>query len=61
MASAKICSLVGQYDNPIPTRFLAPIGCYKIPALGSFSKEKDKTRVPRSRSEEETREQDTMS
>jgi hypothetical protein len=21
-----------QYDNPIPTRFLAPIDCLKIPA-----------------------------
>ncbi len=25
--------LAGQYDNPIPTRFLAPIDCLKIPAL----------------------------
>jgi hypothetical protein len=25
-------SLAGRYDNPIPTRFLAPIGCLKIPA-----------------------------
>jgi hypothetical protein len=40
--SAKLCSLMGRYDNPIPTRFLAPIGCSKIPALGSFTKEKDK-------------------
>jgi hypothetical protein len=24
--------LAGQYDNPIPTRFLAPIDCLKIPA-----------------------------
>jgi hypothetical protein len=23
---------MGQYDNPIPTRLLAPIDCYKIPA-----------------------------
>jgi hypothetical protein len=23
----------GRYDNPIPTRFLAPIDCLKIPAL----------------------------
>ncbi len=30
--SASLCSLAGQYDNPIPTRFLAPIDCYKIPA-----------------------------
>jgi hypothetical protein len=26
-------SLAGQYDNPIPTRFLAPIDRLKIPAL----------------------------
>ncbi len=25
-------SLAGRYDNPIPTRFLAPIYCLKIPA-----------------------------
>jgi hypothetical protein len=30
--SASVCSLVGRYDNPIPTRFLAPIDCSKIPA-----------------------------
>jgi hypothetical protein len=24
-----LCSLAGRYDNHIPTRFLAPIGCYK--------------------------------
>jgi hypothetical protein len=30
--SASLCSLAGQYDNPIPTRFLAPIDCLKIPA-----------------------------
>jgi hypothetical protein len=23
----------GQYDNSVPTRFLAPIECYRIPAL----------------------------
>ncbi len=28
-------SLAGRYDNPIPTRFLAPIYCLKIPVLGS--------------------------
>jgi hypothetical protein len=28
-----VCSLAGRYDNPIPTRFLAPIDCLKIPAL----------------------------
>jgi hypothetical protein len=27
------CSLAGRYDNPIPTRCLAPIDCLKIPAL----------------------------
>jgi hypothetical protein len=25
--------LAGRYDNPIPTWFLAPLDCYKIPAL----------------------------
>ncbi len=29
-------SLVGRYDNPIPTWFLAPIDCLKIPAQLSF-------------------------
>ncbi len=29
--SASLCSLEGQYDNPIPSRFLAPIDCLKIP------------------------------
>ncbi len=29
---ARLYSLAGRYDNPIPTRFLAPIDCYKIPA-----------------------------
>ncbi len=27
------CVLAGRYNNPIPTRFLAPIDCLKIPAL----------------------------
>jgi hypothetical protein len=35
MNSASLCSLAGQYDNPIPTWFLAPIDCLKIPALGN--------------------------
>jgi hypothetical protein len=26
--------LAGRHDNSIPTRFLAPIDCLKIPALG---------------------------
>jgi len=30
---ASLCSLAGRYDNPIPTRFLAHIDCFKIPAL----------------------------
>jgi hypothetical protein len=33
MNSASLCSLAGRYDNPIFTRFLAPIDCLKIPAL----------------------------
>ncbi len=27
MNSASLCSLAGRYDNPIPTRFLAPVDC----------------------------------
>jgi hypothetical protein len=27
------CSMAGRYDNPIPTRCLAPIDFLKIPAL----------------------------
>jgi hypothetical protein len=30
--SVSLCSLAGRYDNPIPTRFLAPIDCLIIPA-----------------------------
>jgi hypothetical protein len=30
--SLKIRALAGRYDNPIHTRFLAPIDCLKIPA-----------------------------
>jgi hypothetical protein len=33
MNSTSLCSLAGRYDNPIPTWFLAPIDCLKIPAL----------------------------
>jgi hypothetical protein len=36
MNSAKLCSLAVRYDNPIPTRCLAPIYCLKIPALLLF-------------------------
>jgi hypothetical protein len=32
MNSASLCSLAGRYYNPIPTRFLVPIDCLKIPA-----------------------------
>jgi hypothetical protein len=28
--------LAGRYDNPLPTRFRAPIDCLKIPALLVF-------------------------
>jgi hypothetical protein len=30
--SARLCSLAGRYNNPVPTRFLAHIDCLKIPA-----------------------------
>jgi hypothetical protein len=33
MNSASLCGLAGRYENPIPTRCLAPIDCLKIPAL----------------------------
>jgi hypothetical protein len=33
--SASLCSLAGRYDIPIPTRFLVPIDCLKIPAQGA--------------------------
>ncbi len=33
MNSASLCSLAARYDNPIPSRFLAPIDCLKIPDL----------------------------
>jgi hypothetical protein len=31
----QIRALAGRYDNPIPTRFLAPINCSKFPAQGA--------------------------
>ncbi len=34
--SASLCGLAGRYDNPISTRFVAPIDCLKIPALNSW-------------------------
>ncbi len=30
---ASLCSLACRYDNPIPTQFLVPIDCSKIPKL----------------------------
>jgi hypothetical protein len=30
--TARLCSLAGRYDNPLPPRFLAPIASLKIPA-----------------------------
>ncbi len=33
--SASLCRLAGRYDNSIPTLFLAPIDCSKIPAKES--------------------------
>ncbi len=35
--SASLCSLAGRYENPIPTWFLAPIDCSKIPALVEYN------------------------
>jgi hypothetical protein len=37
MDSASLCSLVGQYDNPVPTGFLAPTDCSKIPAQATWA------------------------
>ncbi len=36
MNTASLCGLAGRYDNPFPTRFLAPIDCLKIPAQESM-------------------------
>jgi hypothetical protein len=33
--SASLCNRASRYDNPIPTWFIAPIDCLKIPALNS--------------------------
>ena len=32
LKSLQIRVLACRYDNPIPTQFLAPIDCFKIPA-----------------------------
>jgi hypothetical protein len=36
--SPSLCSPAGRYVNPTPTRFLAPIDCYKIPAQVAISR-----------------------
>jgi hypothetical protein len=33
--STSLCSLAGRYDNPVPSRFLAPIECLIIPTLST--------------------------
>ena len=33
--SARLFSLAGRYDNPIPTRLKAQIDCFNIPAQGN--------------------------
>ncbi len=33
--SHPVCNLAGRYENPIPTRFLAPIDFLKIPIVSS--------------------------
>jgi hypothetical protein len=43
--SASLCSLAGRYDNPIPTRCLAPIDFFKIPALVSMKKTQRRRRL----------------
>ncbi len=46
-ATASLCSLAGRYDNPLPTEFLAPIDCSKIPALELyFTSSKLYPRIP---------------
>jgi hypothetical protein len=32
---ARLCSLAGRYENPIPTRYLAPIECIKFHLSGT--------------------------
>jgi hypothetical protein len=41
MNSASLCRLADRYDNSIPTRFLAPIDCLKIPAQDLRNKTAD--------------------
>ncbi len=36
--STSLCSLLGRYDNHIPTRLLAPIDCSEIQALFNIQK-----------------------
>ncbi len=35
--SARLCSLAGRYGNPIPSRFLSPKDCLKIPAQATYA------------------------
>ncbi len=35
--SASLCSLAGRYDNPIPSRCLAPIEFLQIPAQATYA------------------------
>ncbi len=37
LKSSKIQALASRYDNPVPTRFLAPTDCLKIPSLESIT------------------------
>jgi hypothetical protein len=39
MNPASLCILAGRYDNPIPTWFLAPTDCLKIPAQSVTTRE----------------------
>jgi hypothetical protein len=43
--SGRLCSLAGRYDNLIPTRFLAPIDCLKIPAQYSRGTKSPKCKI----------------
>jgi hypothetical protein len=46
MNSASLCSLAARYDNPIPTRFLAPIDCLKITAQMLLSSDRQIVTIP---------------
>jgi hypothetical protein len=40
-----LCSLVGRYDNPIPTWFLAPIDCLKLLAQTVYIEDSANQRI----------------